>query len=126
MVHFEFTQNPLVTYNAPARKRRMIIEIVFTAKADENEKMNAPVAAKRRTFCLPQVSARKPHKWLVNTMPRYDIAERNPCSPIVNFKSHFAYGKIELILIFSMPDPKTLKPVRIIRIIWNFPFSNLK
>lgn len=41
------------TYNAPAMKRRKIIEIVFIAKADMNEKINPPVAATRNTFFRP-------------------------------------------------------------------------
>lgn len=131
------------TYNAPARNRRIIIDIVLMAKADKNEKINPPSAAMRITFCLPlevnfitvmiwqqnlnwyhyHVSARKPHKCDVNTIPRYEMALRIPCSSVVNFKSHFAYGIIYEIFVFSIAEPNTPSPVKIVRIIWYFPIS---
>lgn len=58
------------TYNPPAINRNRIIEIVFTAKHDANENTNAPVAATRNTFFRPQVSAKKPQKCDVNTIPK--------------------------------------------------------
>lgn len=72
----------------------MINVIVFIAKADANENINPPIAATRRTFFLPQVSARNPQICDENTIPRYDIALRKPCCCEVNFRSHFANGKI--------------------------------
>lgn len=66
----ELTQISISTYNAPARNRNRTIEIVFTEKHDANEKTNAPIAATRNTFFLPQVSAKKPQKCDVNTIPK--------------------------------------------------------
>lgn len=82
------------TYNAPAKKRSKIIEDVFVANVDKNEKQKPPIAATRITFFLPQVSAKKPQKCDVNTIPQYDIALSKPCASVVNSKSHFAYGKM--------------------------------
>lgn len=67
---------------------------VFVAKADRREKKKPPKAAIDNTFCLPQVSAKKPQKYDVETIPRNDTDDKIPCCAIVNFKSHFAYGEI--------------------------------
>lgn len=105
----------LATYNAPARNRNKMMEIVFIAKADENEKMNAPNAATRKTFRRPQVSAKNPQRCDVKTIPKYEIALRSPCSSVDKFRSHFAYGKIKPILVFSNADPNMLIPVQNVR-----------
>lgn len=72
----------------------MAIEIVLKAKADKNEQTNPPTAAARKTFWRPHVSAKKPHKWLVKTTPKNEMALSIPCSWVVNSKSHLACGKI--------------------------------
>lgn len=82
------------TYEAPDKNRSIIRTYLFAANADENEKMNAIAADKRKTFFRPHVSAKKPHKCDENTIPKYDIPLSTPCSCIVNSRSHLAYGKI--------------------------------
>lgn len=111
------------THNAPARNRSTIIDIVLMANADENEKMKLPIAATRNTFCRPHVSAKKPNRWEVHTMPKYEIALKIPCSWVDKFRSHFAYGKMKLIFVFSIADPNTLTPVRSVSMVWYLPIS---
>lgn len=92
--HWKFSLNfKWNTNDAPAKNRSTINIYLFTANADENEKMNAIAAANRSTFFRPHVSDRKPHKCEENTIPKYDIPLRTPCSLIDSSRSHFAYGK---------------------------------
>lgn len=78
------------TYNAPVRKRRMSIEMVFVANADAAANMNPPIAAARKTFCRPHVSDKKPMKYDVRAIPKFETPPKNPCSPTDNSKSHLA------------------------------------
>lgn len=56
------------------------------------EKKKPLNAANDKTFFRPHVSARKPQKYDVDTIPRNDTDDRIPCCDIVKFKSHFAFG----------------------------------
>lgn len=96
---------------------------VLIEKAEIKEKMNPPKAAIRITFCRPHVSAKNPQKYEVVITPRYDIEPKIPCSVVVKFRSHLMYGKTTLIQVFSKAAPKSAVPVKIIKIIWNFPYS---
>lgn len=81
------------TYDAPAKNRKAIRTVVFVANADTSEKANPQRAPRETTFFRPHVSAKNPQKYDVETMPRKDTEVKTPCSAIVNFKSHFAYGR---------------------------------
>lgn len=104
------------TYNAPEVNRKRIMEMKFVAKADRKENINAPIAAVCKTLCRPHVSAKNPQKCDVNTIPKYEMALSRPCSSVVNFRSHFTYGIIKLILRFSIAVPNTHIAVKRVKI----------
>lgn len=63
-----------------------------TRNAEANEKNDPNNAATERTLCRPHVSVKKPQKYDVETIPKYEMAAKTPCSDGVSFKSHLAYG----------------------------------
>lgn len=111
------------TYDAPAKKRQIIKMGVLIENAEIKEKMNPPKAAIRITFCRPHVSAKYPQKYEVVMVPRNDIEPKIPCPLVVKFRSHLMYGKTTLILTFSMAAPISAIPVKMIKNIWNLPYS---
>lgn len=105
------------TYKLPAIKRSRIRTVVFVAIPEKSENTKPPDVATNSTFCLPQVSAKKPQICDVHTTPKYDTDPKIPCSIVVKFKSHRAYGNIKLTAIFSTTVPITAMPVRTISIV---------
>lgn len=92
--------------------------------ADRNALIRAQVAVKRITFLRPHVSAKKPQKCELITIPRNAIDEINPCSVVVIFKSQNAYGNTKAMLIFSMVAPINTIPDRITIATLNRPLPN--
>lgn len=68
--------------------------MVFVEKLEINEHTNPSQAATQRTFCRPHVSNKNPQKYDVDTMPRNETDAKAPCSAMLNFISHFAYGRM--------------------------------
>lgn len=76
---------------APAKNRNATSAWKFGANADKNEKKNPHNAEIDRTFCRPHVSAKKPQKYEVDTIPRNEMTVKTPFCDVVKFKSHCAY-----------------------------------
>lgn len=76
----------------------------------------------RITFRRPHVSARKPQQCELTTIPKNPIELTRPCSYVVKCKSHLAYGKTILMLIFSIAMPNVQRPLVKTRNILNFPW----
>lgn len=94
----------------PTKNRNKIISVAFVANADRNALITAQIAVNRIVLFRPHVSARKPQKCELITMPRNATDEINPCSVVVIFKSHFAYGSTNAMLMFSIAEPIRTKP----------------
>lgn len=107
-------KNIQITYKMPTKNRNKIITVAFIANADNIAQISAPIAVNRMVFFRPHVSAKKPQKCELITMPRNATDEINPCSVVVIFKSHFAYGKTNAMEIFSMVAPIIASPADII------------
>lgn len=115
----------LITHNNPTRNRSANIMYVFIENADRNEQTKPSISDVRITFWRPHVSAMKPQKCELTTMPRYETDVNRPCSLVVKCKSHFAYGNINETLIFSRIAPNKLIPVAIVISTWNLPYSKV-
>lgn len=113
------------THSNPTKKRSTNIMFVFIENAERNEQMKPSISDIRMTFWRPHVSAIKPQKCELITMPRNETDVNRPCSLVVNCKSHFAYGSINATLIFSRTAPIKLKPVANVINTWNFPNSKI-
>lgn len=118
-----FIERGSVTHKAPTRNRASISHTTEPANDDRNANMHPKNSEVCITLRRPQVSARKPHKCALITMPRNAIELSSPCSTAVNCNSHCAYGMIMLTFIFSMPMPNRLKPAASMMNTWNFPCS---
>lgn len=94
----------------PTENRNKIISVAFIANADRRALINAQIADNRIVLFRPHVSAKKPQKCELITMPRNATDEINPCSVVVISKSHFAYGNTNAMLIFSMVAPISTRP----------------
>lgn len=81
------------THHAPAKNRNAMRTKVCVERLEMNEQENPQRAAVQSTFCLPQTSIRKPQKYDVDTIPRNETEVKAPCSAMLNFKSHFTYGR---------------------------------
>lgn len=93
------------TYNMPTKNRRKIKIVALIVSADKLALISANVAHKRITFFRPHVSAKKPQKCELTTIPKKAIDDISPCSVVVIFKSHEAYGITKAMLMFSMVAP---------------------
>lgn len=82
----------------------------FIANADKKALINEHVAESFMTFFRPHVSAIKPQKCELITIPRKAIDDTRPNSVVVIFKSQFAYGRTKATLIFSIVAPINATP----------------
>lgn len=113
-------------YNMPTKNRKKINRIALIVNADKRALISAHVAVNRMTFLRPQVSAKKPQKCELTTIPRNAIDEINPCSVVVIFKSQKAYGRTKAMLIFSIVAPINAMPVTMIMSTLNRPLPSIE
>lgn len=96
----------------PTNNRVTINIKIFIENADNKAQQKLPVIAIAKTRLRPLVSAKKPHKCELTTMPIYPTEFRNPCSAVDISISHRMYGSTKPILTFSttthiIPKPHT-------------------
>lgn len=97
----------------PTKNRRKIKIDALIVNADRMALIRAHIAHKRITFFRPHVSAKKPQKCELTTIPRNAIDEIRPCSFVVIFISQKAYGVTKAMLMFSMVAPINAIPENI-------------
>lgn len=105
----------------PTKSRVTINVMTLNENADKRAHMNPPPIEINNTRLRPVVSAKKPHKCELITIPMYPTEFKNPCSIVDMLISHRTYGRTKPIFTFSTttaikPNPHTNNRYR-----WNLP-----
>lgn len=111
------------THTAPTSNRISVNQSTDVQNADPNAKIKPDSSDACNTFLRPHVSAKKPHKCDVETMPRKPTEFKSPCSVTVTSMSHCIYGNKKLGFTFSKPMPSNAQPAAKMIIILNLPCS---
>lgn len=108
--HFFKQVNRKLTYQNPLRYRKSINNQLCGIKHAINVVVKLVIILSNKTFFLPRVSAKKPHRYELDTTPKKLIADRRDFWSSVKSKSHWAAGIMNIMPIVSMITTIKHKP----------------